>query len=174
MDCPEQRLEKTRSTRRRPGIYRSTILKTWTNMNTPLTFETDPFAYESSQDELSNEALFGRKHPDSQPGFDPEAEFEWEAPPRAGFGNTPRSFALKVRIIGYASPRWRGAKTAAEADRLNFQLSSRRADAVHALVEKELRARLGNNIKIDYAVSQAEPTTPQGIEVGSYGVGSAD
>ena len=58
----------------------------------------------------------------------------------AGFGNTPRSFALRVRIIGYASPRWRGAKSATEADRLNFKLSSKRAEAVRAIVEKELQA----------------------------------
>jgi hypothetical protein len=99
-----------------------------------------------------------------QPNMDGEAEF----------GNTPRSFALRVRIIGYASPRWRGAKSATEADRLNFQLSSKRAEAVRAIVEKELRAKLGNNIKIDYAVSQMEPHSPQGIEIGSYGAGSVD
>jgi len=92
----------------------------------------------------------------------------------AGFGNTPRSFGLRVTIIGYASPRWRGAKNATQADRLNFQLSTRRADSVRALVENELRARLGKNIKIEYAVSQMEPRNPQGIEIGSYGVGSVD
>jgi len=93
---------------------------------------------------------------------------------KAGFGNTPKSFGLRVRIIGYASPRWRGAKNATEADRLNFALSTKRANTVHALVEKELRAQLGNNIKIEYAVSEMEPRNPQGIEIGSYGVGSAD
>jgi hypothetical protein len=90
----------------------------------------------------------------------------------AGFGNAPQSFALRVRIIGYSSPRWRGAKNATEADRLNFKLSSKRAGSVQAFVEKELRARLGANIKIDYAVSQMEPRAPQGIEIGSYGTGS--
>jgi hypothetical protein len=90
------------------------------------------------------------------------------------FGNAPRSFSLRVRIVGYASPRWRGAKSATEADRLNFQLSSKRADLVHRLVDKELRAKLGPNIKIEYAVSQLDPKTPDSIEIGSYGVGSAD
>ena len=95
-------------------------------------------------------------------------------PGRPGFGNSPRSFALRVRIVGYASPRWRGAKNAAEADRLNFELSSNRAQTVHAAVEKELWAKLGDDIKIDYAVSQMEPRNPQGIEIGSHGAGSHD
>jgi len=93
---------------------------------------------------------------------------------RAGFGTAPQSYALRVRIVGYASPRWRGAKNATEADRLNFQLSSKRAAAVHAIVDKELRARLGPNVRIEYAVSQLEPKTPHDIEIGSYGVGSTD
>jgi hypothetical protein len=92
----------------------------------------------------------------------------------AGFGNTPRSFALRVSIIGYASPRWRGAKSTPEADRLNFALSSKRAQTVEAAVAKELRARLGANLKIDYAVSEMVPRDPQGIQLGSYGVGSID
>jgi len=107
-----------------------------------------------------------------------EAE-EWEsgsAPSThgAGFRNAPRSFALRVRIAGYASPRWRGAKSATEADRLNFQLSAKRAELARALVERELRARLGANIKIEYAVSQMDAQSPQGIEIGSYGAGSVD
>ena len=92
----------------------------------------------------------------------------------AGIGSSPQSFALRVRIVGYASPRWTSAKSAAAADRLNFDLSSKRAEAVRAAVEKELRAKLGNNIKIDYAVSQLDPHDPQGIEIGSYGAGSHD
>ena len=104
---------------------------------------------------------------------------EYEAPEleltgRPGFGNAPRSFALRVRIIGYASPRWRGAKSAAEADRLNFALSTKRAQTVQGIVEKELRAKLGPNVRIDYAVSEAEPRVPQDIEIGSYGAGSID
>jgi|GEM_PF-3809328 len=93
---------------------------------------------------------------------------------RAGFGNAPQSFGLRVRIIGYATPLWKGARSAAEADRLNFELSAKRAQAVHAIVEKELRAKLGDHVKIDYAVSQLEPRSPQGVEIGSYGVGSSD
>ena len=112
--------------------------------------------------------------------FEPEVyEFEFDdesgqAVGKAGFGNKPRSFALRVRIVGYASPRWRGAKSATEADRLNFALSSKRAQAVQTTVEKLLRDKLGANVKIDYAVSQMEPTNPPGIEIGSYGAGSVD
>jgi hypothetical protein len=92
----------------------------------------------------------------------------------AGFGTAPRSFALKVRIIGYASPRWKGAKSAADADRLNFDLSKKRAQTVENFVEKELRARLGEDINIRYSTSQMEPRNAQGIEIGSHGAGSSD
>lgn len=94
--------------------------------------------------------------------------------PNAGVVTIPQGVGLRIRIIGYASPRWRGAKNATEADRLNFALSEKRADTVRALVEKELRARLGPSIKIQYAVSQMEPQNPEAIELGSYGVGSVD
>ena len=92
----------------------------------------------------------------------------------AGFGNTPQSFALRVSIIGYASPLWKGAKSTTQADMLNYELSSKRAATVRAAVEKELRANLGNNIRIEYAASQMEPRNPQGIEIGSFGAGSRD
>jgi outer membrane protein OmpA-like peptidoglycan-associated protein len=158
-------------------------------MNNSFGFEAESCGGEAtySHDEaLTNEALFGRESSQYQPEFTPEADFEsdfeaaghdleWETPARSpGFGNAPQSFALRIRIIGYASPRWRSAKSATEADQLNFKLSANRAESVRVLVEKELRAKLGKNIKIDYAVSQMEPGTPRGIELGSYGVGSAD
>jgi hypothetical protein len=91
---------------------------------------------------------------------------------KAGFGTTPRSFALRVRIVGHASPRWKAAKNKEEADRLNFDLSTKRGDEVQRAVERELRTRLGNGIPIDYAVSTEDPQNPRGIEIGSYGVGS--
>ena len=100
-----------------------------------------------------------------------ELNFESELEGETG---APQSVGLRVRIVGYASPRWGSAKSATEADRLNFQLSSRRAQNVQTEVEKELRARLGNNIRIDYAVSELNARDPEGIQIGSYGVGSAD
>ena len=100
-----------------------------------------------------------------------ELNFKSELEGEAG---APQSVGLRVRIVGYASPRWGSAKSATEADRLNFQLSSRRAQNVQTEVEKELRARLGNNIRIDYAVSELNARDPEGIQIGSYGVGSAD
>lgn len=135
-------------------------------MNKPFSFEAEPFDYSFAPGvSLRRELRFEAEAEDLESG---------SRGSKPGFGNTPRSFALRVRIVGYASPRWRGAKSATAADRLNFQLSSKRAAAVHALVEKELRARLGPNIKISYAVSQMEPKTPEGVEIGSYGVGSVD
>jgi hypothetical protein len=103
-----------------------------------------------------------------------EYDFNFESDYESGVGASPQSVGLRVRIVGYATPRWGSAKSAAEADRLNFRLSSRRADTVRAELEKELRARLGRNIRIDYAVSELNPRDPEGIQIGSYGAGSAD
>jgi hypothetical protein len=91
---------------------------------------------------------------------------------KPGFGNTPRSFALRVRIVGYASPRWRSAKDPREADRLNYDLSKKRAQEVEGVVEIQLRAKLGKNIQIDYAVEEDNPQNPKFIEIGSHGSGS--
>jgi hypothetical protein len=84
------------------------------------------------------------------------------------------SSGLRIRIVGYASPRWASSKSAEEADRRNFVLSTKRAETVHALMEKMLRNQLGDGIKIEYAVSHSEPRNPQGIEFGSHGAGSFD
>ena len=49
---------------------------------------------------------------------------------------------VRIDVVGHASRRWRGAKTPAEAERLNQQLSGLRAQnvrrAVEAVVKKEL------------------------------------
>src|SRR5689334_12458349 len=95
-----------------------------------------------------------------------EYELNFESDFEGGFGASPQSVVgLRVRIVGYASPRWGSAKSGAEADRLNFRLSTRRADTVRAALEKELRARLGKNIRIDYAVSELNPRDPEGIQI---------
>jgi hypothetical protein len=44
--------------------------------------------------------------------------------------------------VGRASPRWRAAKTAAQADSLNQRLSERRAKNIHAAVERILKREL--------------------------------
>src|ERR1044071_1298932 len=135
-------------------------------MNNPFTLEEEPLDHTfAPRVSVRRELRFAAEAEDLESG---------SSGSRPGSATTPRSFARRVRIIGYASPRWRGAKSATEAGRLNFRLSANRAAAVQALVENELRARLGPSIKIHYAVSQLEPKTPEGVEIGSYGVGSAD
>ena len=70
-------------------------------------------------------------------------------PAGSGQGATPvsshpsRSRKLRLTIVGHASPRWRGAASNTEADRLNEKLANQRADAVRAKVEQLLRQRLG-------------------------------
>jgi outer membrane protein OmpA-like peptidoglycan-associated protein len=49
---------------------------------------------------------------------------------------------VRIDVVGHASRRWRGAKTPAEAEQLNQQLSEARAQnirkVVEAIVKKEL------------------------------------
>ncbi len=90
----------------------------------------------------------------------------------AGFGHSPKSFALRVIAVGHASARWRGAKNATEVDANNYKLSTKRADAVLDVAKKELQTRLGANFPIEYAVDEIEPRAPSGIVIGSYGEGS--
>jgi hypothetical protein len=72
----------------------------------------------------------------------------------------PRLSELAVRInaVGHASPRWKGAKNATEAERLNQTLSELRAQNVRRAVEEILKKEL--------------PGLP--IEVPSKGVGSQE
>jgi hypothetical protein len=66
--------------------------------------------------------------------------------------------AVRINVVGHASPRWKGAKNDAEADRLNQRLSELRAQNVHRAVEEILKSEL--------------PSLP--IEVPSKGVGSQE
>lgn len=47
--------------------------------------------------------------------------------------------SIRLRVVAHASPRWRGARDADEADRRNLELSQRRAEAV----AREARAIIG-------------------------------
>ncbi len=51
--------------------------------------------------------------------------------------------AVRVRVVAHASPRWRGARDARDADARNLELSQRRADATAHAVKAWLRRRLG-------------------------------
>jgi hypothetical protein len=69
---------------------------------------------------------------------------------KPGFGNTAETRSLKVEIVGHASPRWKGATSADEADRLNDDLSRRRSEVVSAALEKQIKAKMGDDVLIDY------------------------
>lgn len=56
-----------------------------------------------------------------------------------GFGNQPQSKAVRITVVGHASTRWLGAKSRAEAERLNKALSDQRAENVRATVERILK-----------------------------------
>ena len=96
------------------------------------------------------------------------------APPKSSAPVTlPPS--LRVRIVAHASPRWRSAQTAKEADEANQKLSLQRAQTVKAVVDAELRETIGQNAKIDYDVSYEPGDEPEGtVAVSSEGHGSRD
>jgi hypothetical protein len=93
--------------------------------------------------------------------------------PEPGFGNNPKSFALRVIAVGQASPRWRGAGSNAQADKLNWRLAQQRADKTRLAVEQTLRRDLPG-VNIAPGVSYAVGGRPADVEVGSYGIGSRD
>jgi hypothetical protein len=90
---------------------------------------------------------------------------EWET------GSTSK--AVRITIVGHASARWRGAKTAAQASRLNEILSNKRADNIRSMVEQILKREIPG-VTISAGTSLAPGVSPSGIQVGSYGVGSRD
>jgi hypothetical protein len=79
-----------------------------------------------------------------------------------------------VTIVGHASPRWRGAPTNKEADRLNEMLANKRAEAVRVEVERILHQQLGQDVRIEFNVSLAPEEPARDIEVGASGVGSRE
>ena len=87
-----------------------------------------------------------------------------------GFGHDPQSRAARVRVVGHASVRWLGAKSHAEAGRLNDALSKRRAESVRVDVERVLR----REIPALQILPGTDGVMPNGVEVGSYGVGSRE
>ena len=54
------------------------------------------------------------------------------------------NLAVRVSVVGRASPRWRAAKNPAQADRLNQRLSELRARNVYSTVEGLLKRELGS------------------------------
>lgn len=94
--------------------------------------------------------------------------------PNPGFGNEPSSRAVRITVVGHASSRWHGARSQAEASRLNLALSNQRAHGVRMVVEQILK-RQAPDIQISGGVSSLPSQgSSGGAQVGDYGVGSRD
>ncbi len=78
-------------------------------------------------------------------------QISWAAPAGSSAGASRPALDLEiakapgfhVKIVAHASPRWRGASGAADADRRNLELSQRRAAMVRRVVDEQLRRYLG-------------------------------
>src|ERR1041385_5809224 len=88
-----------------------------------------------------------------------------------GFGHQPQTKAARVTVVGHASTRWLGAANGAEALRLNLALSEQRAENVRMAIEQFLKRRIPN---VTIAPGRSSTGTLQGLQVGSYGVGSRE
>lgn len=77
---------------------------------------------------------------------------------------------VRIHLVGHASPRWRSARSAREADRRNAELSEARAQAVRAAVEELVREALpGQDLVFRYDYT---PADPRGEESGSVILGT--
>jgi hypothetical protein len=90
---------------------------------------------------------------------------------KPGFGHEPSWNAMRVTIVGHASPRWRAAPKPADADRFNRELSVKRADAVKAAVTRRMLV-LNPDVPITFDTEHADDEPPRDLEIGSYGEGS--
>ncbi len=82
--------------------------------------------------------------------------------------------SLRVRIVAHASPRWRGAKNTAEADKNNMELSRLRMEQVRDVVDVRLQDKLGPRVKIDYDLEYAESDEPGSVVVTDEAHGSQE
>lgn len=81
-------------------------------------------------------------------------------PADPGYEEVAHAPSYRIRIVAHASPRWRGAPNAAEADRLNLELSQHRADEVRDRVERLLAYHMvaGASVAVDTKVEPPEDT----------------
>jgi hypothetical protein len=78
-----------------------------------------------------------------------------QAPPPPAPKQLPGS--LRVKIVAHASPRWRSAKDAKEADKENLELSKKRLKEIRDVVDVRLQDKLGPNVRIDYDLEYVDP-----------------
>jgi hypothetical protein len=82
-------------------------------------------------------------------------------------------YGVRINVIGHASARWRGARNAAEAQKLNQALSEQRAASVQRVVETVLRTVLPK-VSVARAEAGSSGKKLRGFELGAEGVGSRD
>jgi hypothetical protein len=92
--------------------------------------------------------LVGSQREDNVPQLiAPTTRWSWLHPEEAdvqppGTGQSLGNLAIRISVVGRASPRWRTATSAAQADRLNQRLSELRAKNIYAAVEGILKREL--------------------------------
>ncbi|HEX6938861.1 MAG TPA: DUF4157 domain-containing protein [Longimicrobiales bacterium] len=107
-----------------------------------------------------------------QPAPTPRAPGAGSGAPDPGFEEEADRPSFRVRIVAHASPRWRSARSAADADRRNLELSRRRAEAVRRAVEAIFADHFGGaSVPVDVTVEEQPPGT---IGVESEARGSRD
>ncbi|MFO1372276.1 MAG: hypothetical protein U1F42_07740 [Candidatus Competibacteraceae bacterium] len=77
--------------------------------------------------------------------------------------------SFRVRLVAHASPRWRGARDAADADRRNLELSQHRANAVRFEIEKRLAHYLGAGASVKFDVTVEQPDGTVGVQTEARG-----
>lgn len=86
-----------------------------------------------------------------------------------GYVEAAHGPSFRVQIIAHASPRWRGAQNAPDADRRNLELSQRRAEAVRWEVENLLAQHLGTGASVDVDVTVVDEDDTVGVKTEARG-----
>lgn len=90
--------------------------------------------------------------------------------PPPGYQEAAHPPSFRVKIIAHASPRWRGAHSTAQADRLNLELSKRRAAAVEAQVLEDFGRAFpqGTSVSVDTVIDD-QPDGTLGVKAEAHG-----
>jgi hypothetical protein len=82
---------------------------------------------------------------------------------------------VKVLLVGHASPRWKSAKSAEEADKKNLELSQKRVHSVRQAVERIIRFKLKDHkLTFSFDESQAPEEHPGEVSIGTLAKGSQE